>query len=79
VISFSDTRINHKEPNEMSKYNGGPTTMLSEGSGEQLRHKHCRNKLHVEFLPYNLQICRQVPNERLNLSAASKMVFYQTS
>jgi len=53
--------------------------MLLEGSGEQLRHKHCRKKLHVEFLPYNLQIRRKVPNERLNLSAASKMIFYQTS
>ena len=47
-------------------------------TGEQLRHKLCRDEQHVEVLPYNLQIRRQVPNERLNLSAASKMVFYQT-
>lgn len=47
-------------------------------TGEQLRHKLCSNEQHVEVLPYNLQIRRQVPNERLNLSAASKMVFYQT-
>jgi hypothetical protein len=44
-------------------------------NGEQLRHKHCRDELHVEFIPYNLQIHRQIQMRGLTCQQPPKWYF----
>jgi len=58
VISFSETRRNHKGPNQVSKDKRGHTHVLSSQkspllllNGEHPKHKLCGNMVHVPVLP----------------------------